>query len=87
MIYPERGENTVLTYELDEAGMVNVMVFALDGTLVRTIHRGRQGAGTYRYTWDGRNQGDRVVARGIYFIRVVAPGGIDEYRKVIVAKD
>ena len=87
VIYPERGENTVLTYELDEAGMVNVLVFALDGTLVRTIHRGRQGAGTYRYTWDGRNQGDRVVARGIYFIRVVAPGGIDEYRKVIVAKD
>lgn len=87
VIYPERGENTILTYELDEAGMVNVLVFALDGTLVRTIHRGRQGAGTYRYTWDGRNQGDRVVARGIYFIRVVAPGGIDEYRKVIVAKD
>ena len=87
VIYPTRGENTILVYELRQAGMVNVLVFALDGTLVRTIQRGRQAAGTYRYTWDGRNQGGRVVARGIYFIRVVAPGGIDEYRKVIVAKD
>ena len=87
VIYPTRGENTILVYELRRAGMVNVLVFALDGTLVRTIQRGRQAAGTYRATWDGRNQGGRVVARGIYFIRVVAPGGIDEYRKVIVAKD
>ena len=87
VIYPTRGENTILVYELRQAGMVNVLVFALDGTLVRTIQRGRQAAGTYRATWDGRNQGGRVVARGIYFIRVVAPGGIDEYRKVIVAKD
>ena len=87
VIYPARDENTILVYKLGEAGMVNVMVFALDGTLVRTIQRGRQAAGTYRHTWDGRNQGGRVVARGIYFIRVVAPGGIDEYRKIIVAKD
>lgn len=87
VIYPTRGENTIVVYELRRAGMVNVLVFALDGTLVRTIQRGRQAAGTYRTTWDGRNQGGRVVARGIYFIRVVAPGGIDEYRKVIVAKD
>jgi hypothetical protein len=27
-----------------------------------------------------------IVARGIYFIRVVAPD-IDEYRKVVVAKE
>lgn len=86
VIYPTRGESTILVYELRQAGMVNVLVFALDGTLVRTIQRGRQAAGTYRATWDGRNQGGRVVTRGIYFIRVVAPGGIDEYRKVIVAK-
>ncbi len=86
VIYPENGERTVLTYELSRPGMVSVIVFDLAGNVVRTIHRGRQGTGTFRYTWDGRNNSNQIVARGIYFIRVVAPG-VDEYRKVIVAKD
>jgi fibronectin-binding autotransporter adhesin len=35
--------------------------------------------------WDGRNSGGRIVAKGIYFIRIVAPD-IDETRKVLVVK-
>jgi len=86
VIYPENGESTVLNYELERPGMVSVIVFGLDGSVIRTIHRGRQGNGTYQYAWDGRNNSGDIVARGIYFIRVVAPG-VDEYRKVLVAKD
>ncbi|TVR67538.1 MAG: hypothetical protein EA427_13375, partial [Spirochaetaceae bacterium] len=86
VIFPERGERTVLVYEVDRPGMVTIQVFTLDGSLVRTLHRGRQGRGTQRFAWDGKNNSGQIVARGIYFIRVVAPG-VDEYRKVIVAKD
>ncbi|MFW5827266.1 MAG: FlgD immunoglobulin-like domain containing protein [Alkalispirochaeta sp.] len=85
VIYPERGENTVLVYEVDRPGLVTVNVFSLDGSVVRSLQRGRQGSGTYRTAWDGRNNSGDVVARGIYFVRVVAPG-VDEYRKVIIAK-
>jgi hypothetical protein len=35
--------------------------------------------------WDGRNLSGDPVARGMYFIRIVAPG-IDEIRKVIVVR-
>ena len=72
--------------ELADAGQVSVMVFTLDGDVVRTLHRGRLAAGTYSMTWDGTNSAGRSVARGIYFIRVVAPG-IDEIRKVMVVKN
>jgi len=65
--------------------MVTVQVFSLDGSLVYVIHRGPQGKGTYTYTWNGRNMGNRIVARGIYFIRVVGPD-MDEIRKVMVVK-
>ncbi len=85
VINPLNGEKTILTYELPEAGTVTVQVFTLDGKVVRILQRGRQGAGTYTYSWDGKNIGGKVVARGIYFIRVVGPG-IDEYRKVMVVK-
>ncbi|WP_234968984.1 FlgD immunoglobulin-like domain containing protein [Alkalispirochaeta americana] len=85
VIYPEAGESTVLVYELSRPGMVTVQVFSLDGSLIRTLQRGRQGRGTFRLAWDGRNNSNQIVARGIYFIRVVAPG-VDEYRKVLIAK-
>lgn len=85
VINPENGEKAVLTYEVTRPGMVTVQVFSLDGSLVYVIHRGPQGKGTYTYTWNGRNMGNRIVARGIYFIRVVGPD-MDEIRKVMVVK-
>ncbi len=86
VIYPERDESSILLYEIDRPGIVTIHVFTLDGSIVRTLQRGRLGSGEYRTAWDGRNNSGAIVARGIYFIRIVAPG-IDEYRKVIVAKD
>jgi hypothetical protein len=85
VINPKRGEKALLTYTLRKAGMVTVNVFSLDGSLVSVLHRGGQSAGEYNFFWDGRNMGGRVVARGIYFVRVVGPG-IDEIRKVMVVK-
>ncbi|AEJ60370.1 hemagluttinin repeat-containing protein [Spirochaeta thermophila DSM 6578] len=85
VINPTQGEVTVVNYRLSRAGMVTIQVFALDGSLVRTLQRGVQGPGAYTVAWDGRNGSGRVVARGLYFIRVVGPG-IDEYRKVMVVK-
>jgi hypothetical protein len=85
VINPNRGEKALLTYKLRKAGMVTVNVFSLDGSLVSVMHRGGQSVGEYNFFWDGRNMGGRVVARGIYFIRVVGPG-IDEIRKIMVVK-
>jgi hypothetical protein len=85
VINPLNNEKAILTYDLETPGMVSVQIFTLDGSVVKVLHRGRQGAGTYTYKWDGTNTGGNIVARGIYFIRVVAPG-IDEYRKVLVVK-
>jgi hypothetical protein len=86
VIYPDRGDKTVITYETSRAGIATVQVFTLDGSLVSVLHRGRQAVGIHTYAWDGRNMNGAPVARGIYFVRVVAPG-IDEYRKVLVARD
>ena len=85
VINPNRGERVLLSYTLKKPGMVNVRVFSLDGSLVRVLHRGNQGAEMHNLTWDGKNAGGRSVARGIYFIRVVGPD-LDEIRKVMVVK-
>ena len=85
VIYPLQNERTSITYELDRSGMVTAQVFTLDGNLVQVLHRGRQAAGQYVFHWDGTNMSGQVVARGLYFIRVVGPD-IDEIRKVLVVK-
>ncbi|MDR0598882.1 MAG: hypothetical protein LBG84_02200 [Treponema sp.] len=79
------GENAYIRYRLNSAGPVTIQVFTLDGNLVKVIWRGFREAGEWTDTWDGRNSGGRPVARGMYFVRVVAPD-IDEIRKIMVIK-
>jgi len=81
-----KRERVALQLDLAEAGQVTVLVFTLDGDVVKSLHRGRMAAGVYTLTWDGSNAGGNPVARGMYFIRVVGPG-IDEIRKVMVVKN
>ncbi|MCD6123327.1 MAG: hemagglutinin, partial [Spirochaetales bacterium] len=85
VINPTRGEKTVINYTTARSGLVTVQVFNLEGDIVQILHRGRQVKGEYLFAWDGRNRGGRIVARGVYFIRVVGPG-IDEIRKVLIVK-
>jgi hypothetical protein len=81
-----KKERTAVQIDLQEPGQATVLVFTLDGDVVKALHRGRLGRGSYTLTWDGTNTGGTPVARGMYFIRVVAPG-IDEIRKVMVIKE
>jgi hypothetical protein len=85
VIKPSTGEQVYVDYTLPRSGPVTVQVFTLDGNLVKTLSREHKAAGEYRSGWDGKNNGGREVARGMYFIRVVAPD-IDEIRKVMVVK-
>jgi hypothetical protein len=87
VINSNNRENVLLDYKLDKSGRVTVQVFTLDGNLVKVLVRENQSAkeGYYRVAWDGTNNGGRPVARGMYFIRIVAPD-IDEIRKVMVVK-
>ncbi len=86
IINPNRNERTTIHYELSQGGTVVIQVFDLAGGLVEILQRGYQSAGEYSVSWNGRNRAGNVVARGIYFVRYVGPGGIDQIRKVLVVK-
>jgi hypothetical protein len=85
VINPLRGETVKFTYSIPQTGMVTINIFDLKGDIVDVLYRGQRTAGEYSTTWDGRNRGNRVVARGVYFIKIVGPG-INEIRKVLVVK-
>jgi hypothetical protein len=86
VIDSNKRERAGVQVDLTEGGQVTILVFTLDGDIVKALHRGRLGAGTYTFTWDGTNSAGRAVARGMYFVRVVG-SGIDEIRKIMVIKD
>jgi hypothetical protein len=85
VINPTNGEMTYVRYHLVNGGRVTVQVFTLDGNMVKVLRREYREPGEYVEPWDGRNNGGRPVARGMYFVRVVGPD-IDEIRKVMVVK-
>lgn len=85
VINPLNGDKTELIIDQDKPGMSTIAVFALDGSIIKVLHSGRLSAGTYRYQWDGTNKSGTPVARGVYFVKVVAPG-INESRKVMIVK-
>lgn len=85
VIDPTQGETVRLAYTLTAAGPTTITVFTLDGDVVRRLYMGNQAAGSYSVSWDGTNLAGLPVARGVYFIRVVAPG-VDEIRKVMIIR-
>ena len=85
VINPLRGETVKVTYSIPRTGMLTINVFDLKGDIVDVLYRGQRTAGQYSTTWDGRNRGNRVVARGVYFIKIVGPD-INEIRKALVVK-
>ena len=85
VINAEKGEKTVIKVDVPSEGKLNVIVMTLDGNIITYLHRGSAKAGENYFTWDGKNRNGNLVARGMYFIRVVG-SDFDETRKVMVVK-
>lgn len=49
---------------------VEISIYRVDGSLVRTLHRGETGGAVLRATWDGRDARGADAPSGVYFYRV-----------------
>ncbi|MFO7676061.1 MAG: S8 family serine peptidase [bacterium] len=65
---------TLVRFAVPQTAAAQVGVYAVDGTLVRMLVDGTQRPGRYGVTWDGRDAGGRQTSRGIYYVRMTAPG-------------
>ena len=64
------NSQTVLSYFLQEPGLVRLEVFALTGQRVAVLHQGPQEAGYHRLHWDGQDAAGHPAASGIYLYRL-----------------
>ena len=68
------NERTLIKYALPNSGDAHIAVYNLLGQRVKTLVDASQETGRYEITWDGRDQGGREVASGVYFCRMRAKG-------------
>ena len=66
--------STDLAYLVPSDGWVDLQVYDVGGRLVRTLVGRNIRAGSYRFTWNGTDQGGEKVAPGTYYVRYRAPG-------------
>ncbi len=81
---------TWIPYHLSKDADVTLHIYAINGTLVRTLALGHQAAGMYQSRsraayWDGRNEFGEPVASGVYFYTLTA-GDFTATRKMLIRK-
>ena len=81
---------TWIPYQLAEAADVTLTIYAVGGSLVRTLALGHQPIGIYQGKsraayWDGKNNLGEPVASGVYFYTITA-GDFTATRKMLIAK-
>lgn len=76
---------TVISFDLPRTAAVSLDVYDVAGRLVRRLIQGETlPAGTRSAVWDGRDDGGRGAAAGVYFYRLQADGFIDAGRMLLV---
>ncbi len=81
---------TWIPYHLAKDADVTLHIYAVNGTLVRTLPLGHQAAGMYQNRsraayWDGKNELGEKVASGLYFYTLTA-GDFSATRKMLIRK-
>ena len=81
---------TWIPYQLATPADVTLRIYAVDGSLVRTLSLGHKGVGMYQSRnraayWDGKNALGEFVASGVYFYTLTA-GDFTATRKMLIRK-
>jgi hypothetical protein len=64
--------NTVIKYALPNPGQVRLVIYDLLGRQIKTLVNAQQQPGQFQSIWDSTDEGNRLVAAGVYFCRIEA---------------
>ncbi len=84
----EGGQVARIHHKPRQDGSVTIKIYDFAMNLVITLVDGQQRLGGVEYDepWDGKNEKSDLVANGVYFFKVEAPGGQSEWGKLVVLK-
>ena len=67
------NSSTTIQYILPYEGKVNLIIFNLQGQIMRTLVEEKKGPGIYTVLWDGRDNQGKEVSTGVYFYQLKTP--------------
>lgn len=76
--------DTIIRIGLPAPGEVQLRIFDLRGTMVRTLVAGDLGAGFHDYVWQGQAEDGAEVPSGVYLYRLSTSGGVITRRMTLV---
>lgn len=62
--------STRMGFSIPQAGHVRLAVYDVAGRVIRVLVDGEMSAGRHEVAWDGRDDGDRSMAGGLYFYKL-----------------
>jgi hypothetical protein len=65
-----------ITFTLASPGEVDLRIYDVRGTAVRTLVQGTRAAGPQSSVWDGRNTRGSRVGPGVYFVKLSTRDGV-----------
>ena len=88
--YPNpTNSRTAFSFAMPADAVVALEILDIRGRRIRTVVRSEMTAGRHVLSWDGRDQGQRPVAAGVYYARLRVRGpGVDDLvtRKVTMVR-
>jgi flagellar hook assembly protein FlgD len=86
VLLPMTGQKLTITYVPPSTGDVEIHIYNISGNVIRYLYPGTATADTPNVTtWDGTDRNGQVVASGVYFVEIKAPG-FHLVKKVAVVK-
>jgi flagellar hook assembly protein FlgD len=76
---------TQIHYTVGHESPVTLVIYDVQGRLVRTLVRATQPGGRYHAVWDGRNERGTHVPSGIYVYRLTT-GSVKHMRKLVLVR-
>jgi len=75
---------TQIRYILNEAAPAELMIYNVQGQLVRRLVQGSLSRGSHAVSWDGRDSAGQLLPSGTYFYHLKAGSRLLSRRMVIV---
>ena len=77
------GTTANISFTLPQPGRVRVTVLDVRGAIVAELADGSYQAGSHFLSWSFADRNGHRVRPGVYIVRLRAPGGIDEARRLV----
>ena len=77
--------STTIRFDIASRSRVELRVYDVSGSLVRTLVDEDMPAGSHQVQWNGRNDAGDPASSGVYFYRLTAPG-FSDVRKMTLLK-